>query len=184
MTPRASSLSGRRVIFLFVPAVAMLLLAGAALSLWNIRLIQHRQRIRQLVRNRIDNMTLGECINFMPPQYREHLRACYLHPGQIDLDKISWNLWSMPTPFFDYAPEPGRQVGGAINAQQMRDRREIIMPKPEGVYRIFITGGSFAYGAGAPDEDSLISSFLQRELTARKAFAGRRIEVFDAAVPD
>lgn len=112
---------------------------------------------------------------------RAHLRACYLDP-RVDIDKIPWNLLCRPTPFVGYAPAPGAQQDGQFNAAQLRDAREVALPKPADVYRIFITGGSFAYGFGAPGNAATIAAFLERELNHDSPWPGKRVEVWNAAV--
>ena len=47
-------------------------------------------------------------------------------------------------------PTPGQHGNAHINSMQFRAGKELEMPKPANTYRIFITGGSTAYGSGAP----------------------------------
>jgi hypothetical protein len=71
------------------------------------------------------------------------------------------------TPFVGYAPAPGQQHNAHINSFQFRDQREPAMPKPSGVTRIFLTGASVAFGAGAPDDQRTIGGYLQSLLDRR-----------------
>lgn len=58
------------------------------------------------------------------------------------------------------------------------------MPKPQGLYRIFLTGGSTAYGSGAPSQDTIIGQDLENLLNAEITAATHlRYEVFTLASP-
>jgi hypothetical protein len=117
------------------------------------------------------------------PAEFEHVRQCYDHPESINLDDISWNLLSRPAPFVGNLPQPGEQAEGPFNKAQLRDARELIPIKPEGVYRVFVTGGSFAYGVGASDWTLAIPPLLESAANAGKERPDRTIEVWNAAVP-
>ena len=105
--------------------------------------------------------------------------------GIIDrLDDISWSVPNVPAPFVGSVPAPGIYRGARINALQFRSTREVVMPKPASTFRIFLTGGSTAYGSGAPDQERTIAGYLSailaRELTPR---TGINYEVFPMANP-
>lgn len=105
--------------------------------------------------------------------------------GIIDrLDDISWSVPNAPAPFIGSGPAPGSYRGAEINALQFRAEGEVEMPKPDGTFRIFLTGGSTAYGSGAPDQERTIGGYLSAllsvELTPR---TGLRYEVFTMANP-
>ena len=96
-------------------------------------------------------------------------------------------IWSVPnvlTPFVLGAPEPGRHKNAIINDRQCRDVREVAMPKPPGTFRIFFTGGSTAFGSGAPTQDATISAYLERLLNEQvRPKTGLTYEVVNAANP-
>lgn len=181
IAPRTSSRS-RRLLFTGVTVVLALGLVGALLTAWNVRQIREWLFLRKVLYTRLGSFTLGALVRNDPPEWREHLRTCYKEPQKIDLDKISWNLLCRPTPFLGYAPIPGTQDEGTFNAQQLRDSRDLRLPKPAGVYRIFLVGGSLVYGVGAPSQDRTISAYLERMLNERVLWPGRRVEVFNAGV--
>lgn len=89
----------------------------------------------------------------------------------------------MPTPFVGSAPVPGEQDNAAINKLQFRSKKEVVTPKPSGVYRIFLTGGSTAYSSGAPSEDRTIGAYLERKLNEKLGQNGKTVEVFTVANP-
>jgi len=68
------------------------------------------------------------------------------------------------TPFVGYGPAPGRQRNAFISPNQFRGRRELTTPKPPGVIRVFVTGGSVAFGSGAPGDERTIGAYLQSAL--------------------
>lgn len=83
-------------------------------------------------------------------------------------------------PVVTYRPQPShRGKGYSINAQGFRYRRDLASPKPPGTIRIFILGGSFAFGAGVPDG---YTYFEVMEADLQKRFPDKKIEVVCAAV--
>ncbi len=77
-----------------------------------------------------------------------------------NMKQFSWVPPNMPAPFVGSVPVPGRHGNAYINSMQFRAEDEIKMPKPPDTYRIFITGGSTAYGSGAPSQERTISGSL------------------------
>lgn len=59
---------------------------------------------------------------------------------------------------------------------------EFAVPKPAGVYRILLLGGSVPYGWGVEEGDEY-PRLLERQLNAKKLTGARRIEVINAGVP-
>jgi hypothetical protein len=69
-----------------------------------------------------------------------------------------------------------------INMLGFRDWRETYVTKPEKTVRVFITGGSVAWGTGASSQQQTISYILERLLNERMSGAtGFRYEVINAA---
>lgn len=78
------------------------------------------------------------------------------------------------------------------NSQGFRRSEDVSMEKPAGTYRIFLMGGSTAYGTGGLwphlqkeyavlDNQETIDAYLERGLS--EAMPGTRIEVINAAIP-
>lgn len=100
------------------------------------------------------------------------------------LDDISWAVPNIPSPFVGNAPMPGLHGVAHINAMQFRADKEVEIPKPPHTYRIFITGGSTAYGCGAPSDDRTIAGYLDKILSDRLSPVTRlNYEVFTMANP-
>jgi len=100
------------------------------------------------------------------------------------LDTFCFDIPKVPTPFVVSAPRPGWFGNAYINHQQFRYGREIVLPKPAEVYRIFLTGGSVAFGGGAPGNGTTISGFLEKILNdSLSATLHKKIEVVNAACP-
>jgi len=100
------------------------------------------------------------------------------------LDTISWAVPNIPSPFVGTAPMPGHHGVAHINSMQFRADKEVEIPKPPSTYRIFITGGSTAYGSGAPSDDRTIAGYLEKILSDRLSpVTNLNYEVFTAANP-
>lgn len=104
---------------------------------------------------------------------------CYYSPP--DLERVTWVERDIPTPFVGFAPAPGPLVSGFINSMQFRYAREIEVPKPKNVCRIFFTGGSTAFGSGASSNETTIGGYLEVYLNEALRLRGVRCEVITAA---
>jgi len=96
-----------------------------------------------------------------------------------DFDRIAWAVRTVMTPFVGYAPSPGQSHNASITPHQFRGAREPAMPKPPGMTRVFLTGASVAFSAGASSDERTIGGYMQSLLDRR----GRRYEVFTFASP-
>ncbi len=96
-------------------------------------------------------------------------------------------------PYKNILPTPGYvDTRGIVhNSQGFRRSEDVVRPKPEGTYRIFLMGGSTAYGLGGLwphlqreyavlDNSETIDAYLERILTDR--FPELRVEVINAAI--
>jgi lysophospholipase L1-like esterase len=100
------------------------------------------------------------------------------------LNDISWSIPNVPAPFVGSIPAPGVYKGARINVMGFRADGEPALPKPEGTVRIFLTGGSTAYGTGAPDQERTIAGYLAAILKRDQApRTGMNYEVFTMANP-
>jgi hypothetical protein len=94
------------------------------------------------------------------------------------LAELSWSPPCAPAPFVGFVPEPGKHQNATINSRGMRSAVEVAVPKPAGTRRVFVVGGSVAYGSGASSQERTIGGRLERLL----AKSGP-VEVFTAACP-
>jgi lysophospholipase L1-like esterase len=89
-----------------------------------------------------------------------------------------------PAPFVGHMARPVFGDDLHINVLGFRDERQTYITKPERTVRIFITGGSTAWGVGASSQKSTISYILEQLLNAQVGRAtGYRYEVINAAFP-
>lgn len=101
-------------------------------------------------------------------------------PGdEKKLGDIAWVPPPAPAPFIGAMAKPGRVANATINAFGFRDRRTEYQPKPPGLYRVFVTGGSTAFGSGAESDEATLAGALEKLLVAD----GRKAEVVTAALP-
>jgi lysophospholipase L1-like esterase len=94
------------------------------------------------------------------------------------LQTIVWVPGHRPAPFVGHL---ARAVSGDhlhVNALGFRDRRTGYLTKPGGTVRIFVTGGSLAWGSGASTQRATIAEQLEQRLRARGSY-----EVVNAAYP-
>jgi lysophospholipase L1-like esterase len=100
------------------------------------------------------------------------------------LGKIVWVPPYQPAPFVGHMARPFASENLRINAFGFRDERDDYRQKPPGTVRIFLTGGSTAWGVGASSDQKTIARQLERLLNEQKGAAtGRRYEVINASFP-
>lgn len=104
-----------------------------------------------------------------------------VYDADVDLAGVSWSPPNIPAPFVGSMPAPGIHQNAEINSEGFRRRGEVGAKAP-GVVRIFLTGGSTAYGSGASSQALTIAGLLGAQLNAEPADA-RRYEVIIAANP-
>jgi len=117
---------------------------------------------------------------------KESFALCYYNPSKTikEMDNYSWCVPNVLTPFVGTGPEPGKHDNAYINSMQFRSDKEISVSKPRNVFRILITGGSAAYGSGAPSQNSTIGSYLNRILNSELSFSTKKkYEVYTLANP-
>ncbi len=123
--------------------------------------------------------TLGRILK---EEEKEQLAQAYADPAEAlrGLDGYAWSIANVPTPFVGAGPRPGLNHNAVINSRQFRAADEVELPKPVGEWRIFLTGGSTAFGVGAPDQRRTIGGYLQQLLNEGSG-GGRRYRVFTLA---
>lgn len=117
---------------------------------------------------------------------RAGFASAYDDPAAVlaAMDRLGWSVPNMPTPFVGTMPVPGTWTTATISHRQFRRVGELAVPKPPGIVRIFLTGGSTAFGVGAPSDAETIPGFLEGFLNAELApRTGLRYEVVNAANP-
>jgi hypothetical protein len=121
-------------------------------------------------RNQIASYAQSETLGRMlKTQEERESRAAAFYDSEAalqEMDSFSWAVPNVLTPFVGSAPNPGKHGNASINSMQFRSDRELRIPKPQGVYRIFITGGSTAFGSGAPDQQRTIGGYLESLLNS------------------
>ena len=120
---------------------------------------------------------------FIPPGQWPDMAQAYLDPETAleAIEGFTWAVPNVPTPFVGTGPRPGTRGNATINRQQFRSTRELPARKQAGVARIFITGGSVAFGSGAPSQDRTIGGYLEGELN--RGLMEPRFRVFTLANP-
>lgn len=153
---------GRSFLFAVLPSVGalLILLAGFALGrYYTIRPLQ-KQIVGSAKGERLGQLISPEKISELAPAYENETAAA------TGLHGYTYSVPDVPTPFVGSAPRPGQTGNVFINSMQFRSTKEVTMPKPAGVCRIFLTGGSVIFGSGAPDQESIIAAYLERRLNA------------------
>lgn len=139
---------------------------------------------KQVVQASQQGETLAGVLKATPlsERQRSEITSAYTS-APSDLASVSWAVPTQPTPFVVTAPVPGVHGNARINAWQMRSEHELVMPKPPDVYRVFLTGGSTAYGSGSPRQEDIVGEVLERRLNEARKPDGPRFEVFTFASP-
>lgn len=171
----------KKLLYILLPSLA--LCALVALGYWA-GLYAAAGRFEKVIQWVEQGETLAGVLAVTPlkDEQRNGFARAYSDPAP-DTRSISWSVPNQPTPFVGTAPSPGQHQNAYINSWQMRNREELQMPKPDGVYRIFLTGGSTAYGSGAPSQEQTIGSLLNDLLNKKLPKPGVRYEVFTFANP-
>jgi hypothetical protein len=100
------------------------------------------------------------------------------------LRDVAWVPAYQPAPFVGHMARPNLGAEPHINMLGFRDERQSYVAKPGGTVRIFITGGSTAWGSGASSQKNTISYLLERMLNERVSRStGFHYEVINAAFP-
>ena len=129
--------------------------------------------------------TLGGVLKALLRYEEKEQFAKAYHDGttlMTDMDDFSWAVPNVLTPFVGTGPRPGKNNNAYVNSMQFRAATELAIPKPPNIFRIFITGGSTAFGSGAPSQDKTIAGYLS-EMLNRQPTSSVQYEVFTAANP-
>ena len=131
----------------------------------------------------LDRATLGA---FLDAEEKPAYASAYHDPAEAEagMDDYAWTVPVVPVPYVGNAPAPGRHANAVINVQLLRHPAPLAVPRPDGVVRIFLTGGSTAFGSGAPDLARTIGGYLQALAQADLGpRTGLHYEVVNAANP-
>ena len=100
------------------------------------------------------------------------------------LREVAWVPAYRPAPFVGHLARPQLGDDLHINVLGFRDGRQSYVTKPDRTVRIFMTGGSTAWGSGASSQKQTISYLLERILNERLSRVTRyRYEVINTAFP-
>jgi lysophospholipase L1-like esterase len=115
-----------------------------------------------------------------------YLRVLAPDPRPLAVRNVPWHVYDA---YRNHALGPGWSSRGRVHDQQgFRRTSDVQQEKPAGVYRIFLMGGSAAYGLSAPPpfpsveitNEQTIDAHLERQL--QTLFPEKKIEVINAAV--
>jgi len=109
--------------------------------------------------------------------------AAYDDPewARAHMPEINWVPGVALAPLIGASPAPGNYGTATISPDQFRYAKPIVKPKPEGTFRLFLVGGSTAYGSGATSNAATIGGYL--EFILGTVAPRRKIEVITAAYP-
>lgn len=170
----------RRMFLAALPSVFALLIFAFGFVVGR---YQVTRTLRRQIADSLGSDTLGRMLT---KNERATYALAYEDPAAAarEMDHYSYSIPNVLTPFMGTGPEPGQHDNAFINSMQFRSTKEVAMPKPQGVYRIFLTGGSTAFGSGAPSQDRIIGQYLENLLNAEVTPSTHlRYEVFTLANP-
>ena len=135
---------------------------------------------RQLSENRQNTLSGGVSLAdvFATDEKRKEASACFLDgpKAATRFQDFSWAPPVVPVPFVGFGPRPGRHLDCFVTPLLLRSEKDPVSPRPAGLKRVFLVGGSVAFGSGAPSQDRTIGAYLERLL-------GPGHEVFTLAYP-
>ena len=100
------------------------------------------------------------------------------------LRDVAWVPAYQPAPFVGHMARPSFGAEPRINMLGFRDERQSYVTKPDRTVRVFITGGSTAWGSGASLQKNTISYLLEEMLNSRVSqLPDCRYEVINTAFP-
>ncbi len=173
----------KHIWFVLVPTMALSLLVAS--SYWVGTYVSAR-RISSIAESYEKSESLADVLSATPlsDRQRNDITKAYTK-SDFDRSAVSWAVPNQLTPFVGTAPRPGAHQNARINSWQMRNQNELSVPKQQGIYRVFLTGGSTAFGSGAPSQDKTIGALLELKLNGqwKGAASPRRFEVFTFANP-
>ncbi len=144
-------------ILIVLSASIFLFLGGYALGKW-----KSTAKIRRLIKVQLSSYLLGQKIKNI--EKRKGVAQTYYDSETAfkEMDEYYWDASALiPAPFINYAPAPTKEKNLQINSNQFRSNEDIIYPKPIDIFRIFLVGGSTAFGSGAPDQNRTIGGYLK-----------------------
>ncbi len=163
------------------------ILAGVVIALLGIGFFAGRYSAVRPFEKKIHSYSRGETLGkLLSDKEKRGVAKAYYDKDEVmeKMDTFSWAVPNVPAPFVGSAPKPGKHHNATINSLHFRAEAELTIPKPPRVYRIFITGGSTAYGSGAPGQDRTIGGYLGKILnTSLSPATGMRYEVLTMANP-
>ena len=120
--------------------------------------------IKRLIKDQTHFANLGQRIKSVEEK-KSVAKSYYQSDTALkEMDEYPLTGFMIPTPFLNYAPAPTNKKNLQINSNQFRSNEDIVSPKPNNVFRIFLVGGSTAFGAGAPDQGKTIGGYLKNYL--------------------
>lgn len=176
-----SQTTWKKIVMALIPSLLAVVVFGLGILAGRyLTLLPFRQQIEAFAKS----YTLGHMLTSQ--EDRQARAQAYYDPqtAQKNMDTFSWAVPNVLTPFVGNGAQPGKNDNAVIDSWQFRSDQELRMPKPEGTYRIFITGGSTAFGSGAPNQECNIAGYLQALLNREESpTTNLHYEVFTAANP-
>lgn len=174
--------SGALPALFLTPAVVIAALLGLGIGVLLGRYLAG-QPFRHQVRDYAVSETLGAMLS-AEERGRAALAFKDSAAAASDMTRFSYAVANVPTPFVGSGPRPGQNDNAWINPMQFRSHKDVVMPKPPDTYRIFLTGGSTAFGSGAPSQDTIVGAYLEKRLGPEiGSLTGRQLEIFTLANP-
>ena len=117
---------------------------------------------------------------------RKAVSLSFLDPESAlaNMDNIAFSIRPVLTPFVGSGADPGIHLNAEINSFQFRTSHDVMLPKPPHVVRLFLIGGSTAWGSGAPSQGTTIASYIEQGIKEQLSpLTGKIYEVFTVAMP-
>ena len=142
---------------------ALTVLLAFAVGLWAGRRTVEA-RARRPFEELSAEVTLGRAL--ADPARKQGAAMAYLDPAAAlrEMDSYAWSVPNDPAPFVGSVPTPGVHGNARIDAHGFRSDYEVERAKAPRTRRFFFTGGSNAFGVGAPSRARTVGGYLEAEL--------------------
>lgn len=144
--------------------IVFLLLVVALVCGWSLGGRNRIRYVRRAMLSRLSANTMGKLLR--SEEERRSAARIYLDPvaAAQNMASYDWDVAVAPAPFLGGVPASWLNADRPSTAPLLPPEAAVQGPKPPGAHRVFLTGGSVAFGSSAPGPEGTIGGFLAARL--------------------